>query len=168
MTDEFEKQLCSNQKWLLQHACRLTGNIPDAQELAQDACVNAMRYRANFDTSTNMRPWLYVIIRNLFLVRLRRSRVRYMDSMVSAENLEETLASDDDHAKAYECRQIIELLDKCDMSDEFKEAIRLVRLDELSYDEAAAKAGVPVGTMKSRLHRATEAFRHIVGVDRDA
>ncbi len=135
----------------------LTRNAHDAEDVVQDACLRALKY---FDTfrgaeGTSARSWLLAIVRNTAYSWRGRRRV---DGV--ATEFDETQHSDavaDEHPEGELLRTaaketLARALDR--LAPEFREAIVLRELEGLSYKEISEVAGVPVGTVMSRLSRA--------------
>ncbi|HYL20999.1 MAG TPA: sigma-70 family RNA polymerase sigma factor [Gemmatimonadales bacterium] len=135
----------------------LTRDADDAQDIVQEASLRAFRYFAGFrgSASGEGRAWLLAIVRNT--ARTWRDRNRHH---AQATEFNETLHSEgiaDDHPEASVVRKsegeaLREAIDR--LPPEFREVIVLRELEGLSYKEISDVAGVPVGTVMSRLSRA--------------
>ena len=127
----------------------LTRNDHDAEDVAQEACLRAMRFFDGFHGGS-VRPWLLTIVRNTYLTWLRKNRTEEaapLDEFESAgANPEELLIEQVDGAAL---RRALDTL-----PPEYREAIVLRELEEMSYKEIAEVAGIPIGTVMSRLARA--------------
>jgi RNA polymerase sigma-70 factor (ECF subfamily) len=127
----------------------LTRNDHDAEDVAQEACLRAMRFFDGFHGSS-VRPWLLTIVRNTYLTWLRKNRTEEaapLDEIESAgANPEELLLEQVDGAAL---RRALDTL-----PPEYREAIVLRELEEMSYKDIAEVAGIPIGTVMSRLARA--------------
>ncbi|MGH7104276.1 MAG: sigma-70 family RNA polymerase sigma factor [Acetobacteraceae bacterium] len=130
-------------------ALSLSGQPDQADDLVQQALLKAWHHIDSFEPGTNMAAWLYTIMRNEFYTEFRRRRreVQGSDSAFSAE-LSDT-ASQDRHM---DVREVQAALNK--LRPEQREALMLVGVWELSYDDAAEICRCAVGTMKSRVNRA--------------
>ncbi|MGI9623532.1 MAG: sigma-70 family RNA polymerase sigma factor, partial [Acidimicrobiales bacterium] len=142
-------------------AMSLTRNSADAEDLVQDALLRAYRAIHRFD-GRYPRAWLLTILRNAQVNRVRRKRpelLRDPDSTMdrladsgegsrSVEELVVDLGFDAEVESAFEGLQ-----------DKFREVVVLVDVEGLSYQEAADRLGVPVGTVMSRLHRARKKMK---------
>ena len=135
----------------------LTRDADDAQDIVQEASLRAFRYFAGFrgTAASEGRAWLLAIVRNT--ARTWRDRNRHN---AQAATFDEELHSDaiaDDHPEAAIVRQsedeaVRAAIDR--LPTEFREVIVLRELEGLSYKEISEVAGVPVGTVMSRLSRA--------------
>jgi RNA polymerase sigma-70 factor, ECF subfamily len=132
----------------------LTRNEHDARDVVQDACLRAFKFFGGF-RGDNSRSWLLTIVRNTSYTWLQKNRkhelVSAMDETTEAvvddsPNPSATLLQNLDRDRV---RQAIENLPL-----EFREAIILRELEDMSYREIADIAGVPIGTVMSRLARA--------------
>jgi len=130
----------------------LAGNDHDAADIVQDASVRAFRFAAQC-RGENARAWLLTIVRNTAFTWLKKNRPRAVVSIDDDEmaEIEDTnRAADSFHgADANVLRAALEALPL-----EFREALVLRELEGCSYKEIAEVAGVPVGTVMSRLARA--------------
>jgi RNA polymerase sigma-70 factor, ECF subfamily len=127
----------------------------DAQDVVQEACLRAYRAFDQF-RGGDARCWLLAIVRNTCRSWLDRTRRDDPQPLPDEDDLEEPVDDDADpqlqmirRADAQAVRAAIESL-----PDEFREVIVLRELEGLGYKEIAAVAGVPVGTVMSRLARA--------------
>jgi RNA polymerase sigma-70 factor (ECF subfamily) len=135
----------------------LTRNAHDAEDIVQDACLRALKYFEGFrgDEGTSARAWLLTIVRNT----AHTWRKRHRPDTLAAE-FDETQHSDaveDEHPETVLLRNAAKdslgrALDH--LAPEFREVIVLRELQGLSYKEISDVAGVPVGTVMSRLSRA--------------
>jgi len=159
---DFEREAVLHLGALLGVATRMTRNPTEAEDLVQDTLVKAMRARDQFEAGTNMRAWLLRILTNTFINRYRRGGLEkavlegpdadpLADGWVSAS----TMASMRDPESAA-LRPVLEAeirsaLDE--LPEEFRLAVVLADVEELSYREIADIMGCPIGTVMSRLHR---------------
>ena len=141
-------------RWLL-------GSGPDAQDVVQESFLRAFKGFVNF-RGDDGRAWLLTIVRNVCFTWLRKHRAdslatefdEEIHSSREAETPAEIISQDIDHARL---QAAIEALPA-----EFREAIVLREMEGLSYKEIAAVAGVPIGTVMSRLARARRQLREIL------
>jgi RNA polymerase sigma-70 factor (ECF subfamily) len=120
----------------------LANNDPDAQDVAQEACLRAFKFFGSF-RGENPRAWLLAMVRNTFFTWLPKNRP-FMEPL---EIGDEALAVEDTSVKAVR-RAIAEL------PVEFREIIVLREMEGFSYKEIADLVEVPIGTVMSRLARA--------------
>ena len=148
---------------LYNKALHLTRSPEDAGDLVQETFLRAYRTFANFAEGTNCKAWLFTILYSIFVNQYRKAQ-RKPDT-VSIDELEETyhrgLADpqwDEDFAVLagseldWQGPEVSQALGK--LPEDFRAAVLLVDVEELSYEEAAAALSCPVGTLRSRLFRA--------------
>jgi RNA polymerase sigma-70 factor (ECF subfamily) len=134
-------------------AYRLSGNRADAEDLTQETFVRVFRSLADYSPGT-FEGWLHRITTNLFLdMARRRQRIRF-DAL--PEDAGDRMASTDAgpeqaYAEMNLDPEIQQALDA--LPPDFRAAVVLCDLEELSYEEIAATLGVKVGTVRSRIHR---------------
>jgi RNA polymerase sigma-70 factor (ECF subfamily) len=140
----------------------LTRDPHDAEDAVQDACLRALRY---FDTfrGGDGRAWLLAIVRNR-CYSLRRKRrddlaVEFDDELHSEAG--DVAPADAAALRAAARESLEEALRR--LPEEFREVIVLRELRGLSYKEISEVAGVPIGTVMSRLSRARQRLQHALG-----
>lgn len=143
-------------------ALRMTRRPADAEDLVQDALLKAMRARHQFQLGTNLRAWLLRILTNTFINKYKRRALER--SVMEAEDLDPvsegwmgtaTLrALRNPEVQAMRPMLLEEIRSAIDeLPEDFRVAVLLVDVQELSYKEAAEALGCPIGTVMSRLHR---------------
>jgi RNA polymerase sigma-70 factor (ECF subfamily) len=160
---EFASEAITHLDSLYRGALRLTRNPEQAQDLVQDTYVRALRYQHSFEAGTNMKAWLFAIMRNLFWDRFKSS---HKDD-VSLDDVGEFPLYDKlkDSAEIPEA----EVLDKLAAGEVVKaieqlpplhrEVVLLVDVEGFSYKEIAEILDIPIGTVMSRLHRGRKAMQ---------
>lgn len=156
--DPFLDQLEACVPALRRYARALTRDFDLADDLVQDCLERALSRRGLFRPAGPVRAWLFTILVNLNRNRLRNARRR--GATVQLESVAEPAApaSQPGHIALAELARAIETLPL-----EQKEALLLVTLEGLPYQEAADIAGIPLGTLMSRLGRARAALRTLTG-----
>ena len=135
-------------------ACRLGGDPTLAEDIVQDTIERALKFAAQYERGTNLRAWVYQILFSVFVTRYRRQRrernaLRNLATDPCAWTMPSHFLAPDATAPLLPKTQ--STLDALPTS--FRDVLKLVDLDELTYREAANELGVPVGTVMSRLHR---------------
>ena len=120
-----------------------------ADDLVQDTVVRALSALPQFQPGTNLKAWLFTILRNLFYEQTRRRR-REAAALSAHLITEDAVRADQDDAS--HVRDLDRML--WALPPLLREALVLVGAQELSYEEAAVICGVPIGTMKARVSRA--------------
>ena len=147
-----------HQAAMYRFALRMTGNTWAAEEIVQDVFMTLMRQPKKYDATRGaLGAFLYGIARNRVMKHLER-----LPREVSLEEKNEdgtgsgiVLLDAVTPATWAEKRERVEHVRAAvlDLPAEFREAVVLCELEEMSYEEAAAMAGCPIGTIRSRLHR---------------
>ena len=137
----------------------LTGSDADAQDVVQDAYLRAFKYFDGF-AGGDARAWMLAIVRNTCWSWLGRNRPRDAvpldDEEAQAAELEAAIAAQDDPESAMIARGDEALLKHllAELPAPFREVMVLREIEELSYQEIATIAAIPIGTVMSRLARA--------------
>ena len=137
---------------LERRALQLTRNPPDARDLVQDTVARALRFSDSFRPGSQLRAWLDRIMTSLFISRLRRRgrerrALEWMKDDPCAWLEPEPLF--EPCGLTPNVQQALDALPR-----KFSQVVQLVDLQECSYRDAAARLGVPIGTVMSRLSRA--------------
>ncbi len=141
---------------LRRYARALIGNRTGADDLVQDTLERGWHKLASFQQDSNMRAWLFGIMHNMHVDRIRKPTLM-------TEELDDNTPMP--HVKATQT-QGLEIRDMeyalRQLPTEQREILLLVALEEMTYDEVAASLGIPVGTVMSRLSRAREKLRAVM------
>lgn len=141
-------------------AISLTRDISFADDIVQDAVVKAWENFDRFQAGTNLRAWLFTILRNTYYSVRRRSFREVPDTQgIHTDALAEKPAHDG-RLQITDFRVAL-----AQLSDEQREALLLVGASGFSYDEAADMCGVAVGTIKSRIARARQRLAELMQLD---
>jgi RNA polymerase sigma-70 factor (ECF subfamily) len=142
-------------------AYRLTLDSDDAKDLLQDTYLKAYRFIDSFQQGTNAKAWLFRILKNSFINDYRKkskepSKVDYqeVESFYNSEEVDRQITPD---LRVEALQDMIgdEISDALNSLDvDFKTVIILADLEEFKYDEMAKILDIPIGTVRSRLHRA--------------
>lgn len=141
----------------------LTRNDHDAHDVVQEAYLRAFKFFTGFH-GDNARSWLLAIVRNTCYTWLQQNRGLHvnasLDELLDAGKADAVLAAVEPSEEGPEKRMQREddkaMLNRAleQLPEEFREALVLKELEDLSYREIAAVTGVPLGTVMSRLSRA--------------
>jgi RNA polymerase sigma-70 factor (ECF subfamily) len=167
-TDPFVVEMLGHLDALYTVASRLTRGSSEAEDLVQDAIVKAIRARDQFEPGTNLKAWLLRILTNTFINRYRRGGLErsvleapdgepLVDGWMGASTMR---SMRDPETQAL--RPIVEAeLERAleSLPPDFRLAVILSDVEELSYKEIAEVMGCPVGTVMSRLHRGRRLLR---------
>jgi RNA polymerase sigma-70 factor, ECF subfamily len=148
------------------YAFVLSRNKAEAEDLVQETCLRALRAMERLHADSNVKSWLFTILRNIWLNQLRQRRT--MPEMVELDSDGRTTndppdTSKDQHAtyvSELESEQVRAAIEQ--LPTEFREIIILREYEELSYQEIAAVLDCPAGTVMSRLARARSKLRELL------
>ena len=130
-------------------AVSLCGNAERADDLVQESLMKAWASIDMFEAGTNMRAWLFTILRNVYYSDFRKKRREVEDA---DGKLAANLATHPEQLGHLDMVDFREALSK--LAPDQREALVLVGASGFSYDEAAEICGCAVGTVKSRVNRA--------------
>ena len=158
----FEETVLPHLDAAFNYARWLTRNDADAEDVVQDACVRAMRFFSSL-RDDDARAWLFTIVRNAWYSRVsRKANVAEGTRLNDGQDQRPDNALDPEERLLQQhtvglVRAALEQLPV-----DFREAIVLREIEGLSYREIAEIAGVPIGTVMSRLARARERLQTIL------
>ena len=135
----------------------LSGNRDLADDLVQETLMKAWAARSRFQAGTNMRAWTFIILRNLFLSQMRRSRFTGEWDDLVADRLLAAPAGQDRQIELGDVERALQHLPASQ-----REALILVGAGGFAYEEAAEICGVAVGTIKSRVARGRVALEALM------
>ena len=159
---EFERAALPHLSHLYTSAFYLTKDKAEAEDLVQETYIRALRFFDKFKPGTNCRAWLLTILRNLFINRYRQKRQE--PEKVDWERIEQVYESMVEQGEKAERDNpenhlISQLMDEeveralGELPEEYRMAIVLVDIEELSYEEAAKVMECAIGTIRSRVSR---------------
>lgn len=143
-------------KSLRRQALRLCRNAAEGEDLVQDTVLRALTKRDQYQPGTNLAAWMFTILRNTYLSNCRKSGrlVGDPDGLLSAH-----VRSSSDPVSAYEAKDAISFIV---LLPEAQQRALMAAANGLSLDDIAAREGVPVGTVKSRVSRARTALAEML------
>lgn len=158
--NEFEQEALPHMDVLYNFALRTTGNEDDARDLLQETYLKAYRFWDKYEQGTNIRAWLFRIMKNSYINRYRKetkepNKVDYdeIENFYNSIRAESTDPNDlqqklfgnllgDEVTKALES-----------LPEDFRTVVILCDIEGLTYEEIAEFVECPIGTVRSRLHR---------------
>ena len=163
---EFHREAVPHMDILYNYALRMTGSRDDAEDLLQETFLRAYRFWDKFQQGTNIRAWLFRIMKNSYINRYRKEskepdtvdydKIQNYYSSIRADfadpnDLQEKIFGgllEDDISNALEA-----------LPEDFRTVVILSDIEELPYEEIAEFVNCPVGTVRSRLHRGRKMLR---------
>jgi RNA polymerase sigma-70 factor, ECF subfamily len=157
---DFREKMVAEIPSLRAFAASLSGSIQQADDLVQDTLLKAWSHADSFTQGTNIRAWLFTILRNTYysLYRRRGREVQDTDGMYSSK-----VAVSGGQESAIDLADFRTALAK--LPEEQREVLIMVGATGLSYEETAAICGVAVGTIKSRVNRARVKLAELLGIN---
>lgn len=153
-TTDFNHLLSSHREFLRGFAFSFTRDSQDADDLIQDTFFKALRYKNNFKQGTNIKGWLYTIMRNIFINNYKKKK--FQNTITDSSGNDYFLDSSQD----YSFDSVTTKINESDirsaiasLNDEFKVPFSMF-LEGFHYDEIADELAIPMGTVKSRIYHA--------------
>jgi RNA polymerase sigma-70 factor (ECF subfamily) len=135
----------------------LSGNRDMADDLVQETLLKAWAARDRFQAGTNIRAWTFIILRNLFLSQMRRSRFKGEWDELVADRLLSAPAGQDKQIELADLQRAL-----LELPPAQREALILVGAGGFAYEEAATICDCAVGTIKSRVARGRAALELVI------
>ena len=141
---------------LRRYARSLRGEPDHAEDLVQECLLRAIEKIDTWQPGTNLRAWLFVILRNCHINEIRREQriVSIEDAYLASGPTLTVPGNQEARVALAEVRNAY-----LSLSEEHREVLRLVAIEGLQYKEASAILDVPLGTVRSRVSRARQALR---------
>lgn len=159
--EDFEREAVPHMDALYNFALKMTGDSDDADDLVQETYLKAFRFFDKFEKGTNCKAWLFRIMKNTYINKYRKEtkepdKVDYEEVENFYENVKPS-STDSAHLEKdiYDNLLDDELSEAINsLPDDFKTVVILCDIEGFTYEEIADFIDVPVGTVRSRLHRA--------------
>ncbi len=156
---EFKYQLQTLADYLRPFAIKLTNDRTDAEDLMQETMLKAINNREKFSEGTNLKAWLYTIMKNTFITQYHRltKRRTFIDTTDNLHYINQTASRIENDAPSEFVLRDIE-----DALEELKPAYRepfMMYFNGFKYHEIAEKLEVPIGTVKNRIHIARQILK---------
>jgi RNA polymerase sigma-70 factor (ECF subfamily) len=157
---EFEAEAAPQKDILYNFALRTTGNPDDARDLLQETFLKAYRFWDKYEKGTNIRAWLFRIMKNSYINRYRKeTREPGMVDYGDVENFYDSIRAESTDTNDLQEKifgnilgdEVTEALQA--LPEDFRTVVILADIEGLSYEEIAEFLNCPIGTIRSRLHR---------------
>lgn len=151
---------------LYNFAIRLANDPSDAEDLVQDTIVKAYRFFSSYERGTNAKAWLFRILKNSYINNYRKqSKQPYKVDYDEISTYYESVRSERSDTTDMEQIMYRELLDDevtralNKLPEDFRTVVLLCDIEGFTYEEIANMLDVPIGTIRSRLHRGRNLLR---------
>lgn len=158
--EDFEDEIIPHLDAMYNFALRLTSDPNDAEDLVQDTIVKAFRFFSSYEKGTNAKAWLFRILKNSYINNYRKkSKQPNQVDYDEVSSFYETIRADRTDTSDLEDRMFRELIDDDisnaleDLPEDFRTVVLLCDVEGFTYEEIANMLDVPIGTIRSRLHR---------------
>lgn len=163
-TVEISQLVDQHYESVFRFAYRLSGTSHEAEDISQQAFLDAQRKLDTLRDPDKVRAWLFMIVRNLYRRRIR-DRVTHGEVAleVLADPVDQKRGSDERVEQALDSESLQQVLNE--LPEEFRSVLLLFYFRELSYREIAEQLDVPIGTVMSRLSRGKKQLRERISPD---
>ena len=158
---DFSHKFLLLQPKLLAFAQSLTKDEDSAQDLYQETAYKAFRYREHFQPATNLKAWLMTIMKNTFINHYRRKKRQQTlyDHTDNDSLLNSSCTSDNDGVGKITMEEVDKAVGQ--LEEHFRLPF-LMQFQGFQYEEIATALGIPLGTVKSRIHFARKRLRELL------
>ncbi len=157
---EFKAEAYPHKDILFNFALRTTGDKDDAHDLLQETFMKAFRFWDKYEKGTNIRAWLFRIMKNSYINRYRKeTREPGMVDYDDVENFYDSIRDDSTDSNDLQKRMYSNMLSDevtealQSLPEDFRTVVILCDIEGLMYDEISEFLNCPIGTVRSRLHR---------------
>jgi len=163
---DFRSEMLPHLDAMYNFALRLTMDPTDAEDLVQDTVVKAYRFFSSYERGTNAKAWLFRILKNSYINNYRKKSKRPNEvDYDEVSTFYETIRADQTDTSDLEERMYRDMLDDTvtkaleDLPEDFRSVVLLCDVEGFTYEEIANMLDVPIGTIRSRLHRGRNLLR---------
>ncbi len=162
---EFKQEALPHMDVLYNFALRMTNNAADAEDLLQETYLKAFRFWDKYERGTNIRAWLFRIMKNSYINRYRKESKE--PETVDYDEVQNIYAPRAGGADENDLQKSLfgNLLEDdvamaiAGLPEEFRTVVILCDIEGLTYEEIAEFLDIPLGTVRSRLHRGRKLLR---------
>ncbi len=158
--EDFEEEIVPHLDAMYNFALRLTSDPSDAEDLVQDTIVKAFRFFSSYEKGTNAKAWLFRILKNSYINNYRKqSKQPNQVDYDEVSSFYETIRADRTDTSDLEDKMFRDLIDDDisqaleELPEDFRTVVLLCDVEGFTYEEIANMLDVPIGTIRSRLHR---------------
>jgi len=156
---EFSQNISLYSGALRSHALKFTNDLDDANDLLQDTLVKATRFASKFDQGTNIKGWLFVIMRNTFINTYRKHQ-RHRDHVVQVEEISSVQLGGSATLNQAESKFAMEDIRNALRKLPEAYSVPFIKYFEgYKYQEIALELDIPVGTVKTHIHQARQLLK---------
>ncbi len=172
----FNELVRAYQRRVLTLVLRMLGNVAEAEDVAQEVFVQVFKAIGSFRGDSKLSTWIYRIAINLCKNRVKYLKVRHNEQQDELGDAEEkgalggakqanvgAMARPDEMMSGKQVEQIVQRA-ILELEPTFRECLVLRDVEELSYEQIEEITGLPIGTVKSRIHRARTQLREAVEI----
>ena len=159
--NDFQTEIIPHQTALYSYALKIVRNSDDAQDLVQETYYKACKNYHQFENGSNSKAWMFMILKNTFINNYRKlkrepAKIDYDENKDIYENIKSNQTKDNnldlDFYKNLLDDDLADALEKLPVK--MKDVFLLCDLEGYTYEEIADLVNIPIGTVRSRLHRA--------------
>jgi RNA polymerase sigma-70 factor, ECF subfamily len=158
--EDFNEEIIPHLDALYNFAIRLTTDPNDAEDLVQDTVVKAYRFFNSYEKGTNAKAWLFRILKNSYINNYRKKSKKPQEvDYDEVSTFYETVRAERTDTTDLEDKMYRELMDDDitnaleELPEDFRTVVLLCDVEGFTYEEIANMLDVPIGTIRSRLHR---------------
>lgn len=158
--EDFEEEIIPHLDAMYNFALRLTSDPSDAEDLVQDTIVKAFRFFSSYEKGTNAKAWLFRILKNSYINNYRKqSKQPNQVDYDEVSTFYETIRAERTDTSDLEDKMFRDLIDDDisqaleELPEDFRTVVLLCDIEDFTYEEIANMLDVPIGTIRSRLHR---------------
>lgn len=157
---DFDEEIIPHLDALYNFGLRLTSDPNDAEDLVQDTIVKAYRFFSSYEKGTNAKAWLFRILKNSYINNYRKKSKKPQEvDYNEVATFYETIRAERTETSDLEDKMFRELIDDelsnalDNIPEDFRTVVLLCDVEDFTYEEIANMLDVPIGTIRSRLHR---------------
>lgn len=154
--DVFSSLIAKQSRYLKPHAMKYTRDEDDAKDLIQDTLLKALLNYEKFREDTNIRGWLFIIMRNLFVNKYRKDRMKTTSLDVEEAIQLPSYITADSHLNISQIYNVIDTLPRQHQKP------LLMHIEGFKYEEINHQLYCPIGTVKNRIHLARKRLKDIL------